>query len=331
MAWSPQSSGTAWPGQPVTAAFEPERASTSTNLLAQLGLVPSQAMPAGGAHSGSMQSQTLLSTTVAPQRSQLVQHNAEQMSRGCIETSTQAQLPFPLTPPNQRYQAFSPSHELLSGEPEWAPGSAMKQFRFNPNAVPFVFQTSPCADNFSEDSTNESGAARLSDGEELGAGDAEAVSASVASLVLSSPPAGPAPPPPGAQFLVEADAVASSMHCQAPPLLVLPSCDDPATEGLWRTDPPAAMPPGLADAFAQLWLPVESAKPLQSSQEAVNGYSTPTASPTSHAEAMSPMLMQLRGTAHSVALGCLDMDLGPSFSPRDSSLWSDFSLSATAV
>lgn len=337
MAWSPPSSGTSWSGQGAT-AFEPERASTGTNLLAQLGLVPSQALPASATHSSSMQTQTLLSTTVAPQR------HAEQMNLGCIEPTVQAQSPFSFSPPNQanqRYQAFSPARNDQASEIEWAsatPGSMAKQFRFNPNAMPFVFQHSPngAVDTFSDCADSEgagttttvSRGARLSsdDGEELGVVDAEAVSAAVASAVISSPASGPVLPPPGIQFM--ADSTASSKQSQAPPRLVLPVAKNKDQAGsLWCTEPPRA-----ADTDTLFWPPPVALPPPQPSQETANGYSSPATSPTSRAEAMSPLLMQLRGTAHSVALGALPSpDLGPSFSPRDSSIWNDFSLSAAAV
>lgn len=330
MAW-PQSGGTSWPRQAST--FEAERAGTGTNLLAQLGLVPSQAMPAGGAHSGSM-AQTLLSTTVAPQRSQINQQSVEQVTLGSMEPTAQSQFSF--SPPGQRYQTFSPAPDAHGIESEWTnstPGSMGKQqFRFNPNAVPFVFSSpSTAADTFStlSDSaeTQSSGGVAPSPGERrlcsseegdtellLGSADAESVSAAMALDVIGSPMAGPIQAPPTGPLL--ADNPVSPKLGQVPAL--------PA-DILWYKEPPTS----AADNDASLWPTTAVLPPLQSAQEAANAPATPM---NSHADAMSPTLLQLRGTAHSVALGCLPSpEMGPSCSPRDSSMWNDFSLSAAAV
>jgi len=322
MAWSSQSGGVAWPRQQAPVAFDSERASTSTHLLAQLGLVPSQAMPARGTHNGSMPMQTLLSTTVAPQRS-YPQHRGEQMRVGCMESTAQSQSPFLLTPPShsQRYQAFSPGSDLQAAE-EWmssAPGSAVKQFRFNPHAMPFVFSsTSNGVDRYSDLAETESTCANLSnahlsseDGEELSAGEAAAVSAAVASAAIL-------PPQQGSSHHV--DAVRSPGSLRASSLLVSPASTDSAKKA-WRRETA-----GVANSYA--WLPAQAAAPglsLPSSQEVADDYfksshgSYADTFAESHAEAMCPTLMQLRGTAHSVALGALSFDspdMGPSFSPR---------------
>jgi len=322
MAWSSQSGGVAWPRQQAPAAFDSERASTSTHLLAQLGLVPSQAMPARGTHNGSMPMQTLLSTTVAPQRS-YAQHRGEQMGVGCIESTAQSQSPFLLTPPShsQRYQAFSPGSDLQAAE-EWmssAPGSAVKQFRFNPHAMPFVFSsTSNGMDRYSDLAETESTCANLSnahlsseDGEELSAGEAAAVSATVASAAMFSPQQGSSH---------NVDAVRSPGSLRASSLLASPASADSAKNS-WRRETA-----GVANSHA--WQPGKAGAPglsLPSSQEVADEYSKPShdsyvgAFAESHAEAMCPTLMQLRGTAHSVALGALSFDspdMGPSFSPR---------------
>jgi len=310
MAWSAPPGGVAWPLQQASVALDSERASTSTHLLAQLGLVPSQAMPACGPHNGSMPMQTLLSTTVAPQRPN-PQHRGEQMTVGCIESSAQSQSPFLLTPPShgQRYQAFSPGSDLQAAE-DWmsaAPGSAVKQFRFNPHAMPFVFSSaSNGMDRYSDLAETESTCANLSnahlsseDGEDLSAGEAAAVSAAVASAAIFSPQQG---------------------SLQASALLVSPASTDSAKTS-WRRE-------GAGVADSQAWLPLRAAAPglsLPSSQEIADDYSKPShdsnvdASAESHAEAMCSTLMQLQGTAESVALGALSFDspdMGPSFSPR---------------
>lgn len=332
MAW-PQSGGTSWPRQAST--FEAERAGTGTNLLAQLGLVPSQAMPAGGAHSGSM-AQTLLSTTVAPQRSQISQQSVEQVTLGSMEPTAQSQFSF--SPPGQRYQTFSPAPDAHGIESEWTnspPGSMGKRFTFNPNAVPFVFSSpSTTADTFStlSDSaeTQSSGGVAPSPGERrlcssdegdrelLGSGDAESVSAAMALDVIGSPMAGPIQAPPTGPLLAD--------NTVAPKLGQVPALP---TEILWYKEPPTS---AADNNDASLWPPTAVLPPLHSAQEAANASSTPSATPIHASEAMSPTLLQLRGTAHSVALGCLPSpEMGPSRSPRESNMWNDFSLSAAAV
>lgn len=313
MAWPPQPAGVEWPRQQAPVTFESDTAGTSTHLLAQLGLVPSQAMPARGTHNGSMPMQTLLSTTVAPQRSN-PQHRGEQVTVGCMESSAQSQSPFLLTPPShsQRYQGFSPGSDVQAAE-DWmstAQGSAVKQFRFNPHAIPFVFSSASIGMDRYSDLAAESTCANLSnahlsseDGEELSAGEAAAVPAAVASAAIFSPQQG---------------------SSRASALLVSPASTDPA-RGSWRR---AAA--GVADS--QAWLPARAAAPglsLPSPQEIADDYSKLShdshvdVSAESHADSMCPTLMQLRGTAHSVALGALSFDspeMGPSFSPRATGL-----------
>lgn len=326
MAWSSQSATAAWSGQPVTSSLEPERANAGTNLLAQLGLVPSQAMPTGAVPSGALQNQTMLSTTVAPARSQLPQQMAEQ-GVGRIEAAPQGHMPFSYTGSSQRCQGFSPARDTNSSELASAasttPSSTGKQFRFNPNAMPFVFQ-SP-ASTTAADSFGDSGEADYAgttgfeseEDSEPEAEDAAAVSAAVACAVIGSPPSGPTPAPCSAQYL--ADSKGASPFGQAPPELALPS-----SRPKWRAEPQAPSAP------MTVWPPAALLTPLQSSQEAANGYSTSTASPASHPEVdMSPMLLQLEGIAQAVALTALPSpDAGPSLSPRGVS--GDFSLSATA-
>jgi hypothetical protein len=360
MAWSPQqSAGAGWPGQTGPAAFEPERASTGINLLAQLGLVPSQAMPARGV-SGS---QTLLSTTVAPQRShadqmshaestlpaqlgeipsyQMSQRSqAEQMSLGSLEPSNA----FSYSPPSQRYQAFSPARDMQDmhgGDTEWAnttPGSAGKNpFRFNPNAssfnphaVPFVPSTG--ADRLSDHGPTDAAArASLFSGEdkELRVGEAEAVSAAVASSVISSPPSGPCPAPPAGHFLAASTTTSVPGHAPPPrppppkPLLTTSPVSEDSAESRWLTEEPEA-----TEVAPSPWLPAT----ISTSEEVAHDHFSPAVSPTSLSEAKDLMLMELRGTAYSVALGALPSpDYGPSFSPRGLGGFGDFSLSATAV
>lgn len=320
MAWSSQSAGASWPAQQATAAYEPERVNTPTHLLTQLGLVPSQATPAHGTHNGSMPAQTLLSTTVAPPRSH-PQHAGEHR---CIDSTPVAQSPFLSTPPShsQRYQAFTPGSDLQVGDEfmSTTPGSTMKHFQFNPHAMPFVFSSAPGlqksngADRYSDRAETESTSGNFSraglssdEGEDR---EGATVSAAVASAAIFSPQQGPAPTPPAVK---KADAVRSSDPSRASTLLSTNS---------WRGERAV-----VADTYA--WLPA-SAMPLpQSSQDVADDYSKPShniyadiaadASPTLRGEEMCPELMQLRGTAHSVALGALDLlspDLGPTFSPR---------------